>query len=103
MTKEITQKEYESTMKSGMQDITETAEPAVDIWAYVEILVKQGIVSKYVLENFLVEKVYRSKDNKYNHVLLPTATENYFIVLVANIVAKDIEGHYLLDLNNLYR
>lgn len=103
MTKEINQVEYNSTMTSGMTDVTETAEPVVDVWPYVEMLTSEGIVSNYVLENSLVEKVYRSKDSKYDHVLLPTAKENYFIVLVVDIKAKAIIGHHQLDLNKLYK
>lgn len=90
-------------MIGGMTDVTETAEPVVDVWPYVEMLSTEGVVSNYVLENSLVEKVYRSKDSKYDHVLLPTANENYFVVLVIDIKAKAIIGHHLLDLNKVYK
>jgi hypothetical protein len=103
MTKEINQVEYNNTLTGGMTDVTQTAEPVVDVWPYVELLSKEGIVSNYVLENSLVEKVYRSKDSKYDHVLLPTAKENNFLVLVIDIEAKAIMGHHQLDLNKLYK
>lgn len=103
MTKEINQVEYNRTMTGGMTDVTETAEPVVDVWPYVEMLSNEGIVSDYVLENFLVEKVYRSNDGKYDHVLLPTAKDNHFVVLAIDIKAKSIIGHHLLNLNKLYK
>ena len=90
-------------MLTGMVDVTETAEPAVDIWPYVRLLVQENIVSSYVLKNSLVEKVYRSKGNRYDHVLLPTARENYFIVLLVDITAKATIGHYFLDIDLLYQ
>jgi hypothetical protein len=90
MIKEISQADYESTMAESMINVTETAEPVVDIWLYVELLVQENIVASYVWENNLVEKVYRSKDNRYDHVLLPTARENYFIVLLIDINAKPL-------------
>ena len=40
-----------------MTDVTETADPVIDIWDYVEELVNQNIVDKHVLENNLVDKV----------------------------------------------
>ena len=103
MTQEINQSEYNSTMTSGMSDVTETAEPVADIWPYVDMLSNEGNVSTYVLDNSLVEKVYRSKDGKYDHVLLPTVKQNYFVVLVIDRKAKAIKGHHLLDLNKLYQ
>jgi hypothetical protein len=89
-------------MSSGMRDVTETAEPVVDIWPYVDMLAHEGIVSHYVVESNLVEKVYRSEDGKVDHVLLPTAKENYFVVLVIDIKAETITGYHQLDLNKLY-
>lgn len=103
MTNLISQLKYKDTMTGGMTDVTETAEPVVDIWPYVEMLSNDGVVSDYVRENLLVEKVYRSKVGNYDHVLLPTGKDNYFIVLIINIKEKVILGHHLLDLNILYK
>jgi len=50
----------------------------------------------------LVEKVYRSWDGSYDHVLLPTAEENYFVVLIIDIKENATKVHYLLDLIILY-
>lgn len=57
MMNEISQLKYNSTMTSGMTDVTETAEPVVDVWPYVELLSNQGIVSNYVLENALAFEI----------------------------------------------
>lgn len=86
-----------------MHDVTTTAEPTVDIWGYVAILVKENIVAQYTYVKNLVEYVYRNDSATFEHVLLPTEHENVFIVVVVDLVNKSILGHYKLDLNELYR
>ena len=73
MTNELTESEYGETMNGKMQDITETAEPVVDIWPYVELLVSAEVVLHYVFDKTLVESVYRSQDGVFDHILLPPA------------------------------
>ena len=102
MTKELTEKEYKSTMTERMVDITETTEPVVDIWSYVHQLNKDKVVLNYVYENELVETVYRNNENSYHHVLLPTDNKNIFIVIIINVTAKNIRGHFCLNLNAEY-
>lgn len=85
-----------------MLDVSETAEPVIDIWPYVSELVNDKIVLRYVLEQNLVEKVYRNIDYTYEHILLPTNDQNIFIVLVVNHISPSIIGHYKLDSSNEY-
>lgn len=98
----IDEKEYKETMGSKMTDVTQTAEPIVDIWAYVKDLVYENIVSDYVFKNNLVEKVYRNDMSSFDHVLLPTSDQNVFIVVVVEISKATIFGHYRLNLNKEY-
>lgn len=81
-----------------MTDVTDTAEPVVDIWPYVKELVDANMVSAYVFNNNLVEKVYRNDTSTFDHILLPTDEGNVFIVIVAELTKAAIFGHYLLDL-----
>ena len=85
-----------------MTDVTQTAKPVVDIWNYVEELVKQKLVDKYVYENNLVETVYRNDASTFEHILLPTDNPNVFITLVVDLVSESIFGHIKLDLNQKY-
>jgi hypothetical protein len=85
-----------------MADVTETAEPIVDIWTYVKDLVYENIVSEYVFKNNLVEKVYRNDTSTFDHILLPTNDKNVFIVIVVKIGNATILGHYKLDLTKEY-
>ena len=74
----------------------------MDIWSYVQKLNKEKVVLDYVYENKLVETVYRNNENSFHHVLLPTDSKNVFIVIIINVTAKDIKGHFCLDLNREY-
>jgi hypothetical protein len=97
----LSRSEFIST-STLMEDVTETAEPVVDIWGYVEKLVAENTVVKYVLDNMLVEKVYRNRPATYDHVLLSTPVENNFVIIIIDLKKEEIRGHYLLDLNAEY-
>ena len=102
MTIELTTDQYKSTFDNKMADVTETAEPVVDIWSYVGQLTQNKIVLNYVLDEQLVEKVYRNSDNSFEHVLLPTDNKNIFIIIMVDLRKEQILGHYRLDLDKEY-
>jgi hypothetical protein len=102
MIQELTKEEFLSTMSAKMINVTETAEPVVDIWPYVSELTAAGIVSKIVYERQFVEKVYRNVNQCLDQILLPTSDENVFIVIVINFDKRIIVGHYTLDLADEY-
>lgn len=103
MTRELTETKFKNTFGNKMIDITETAEPVVEIWDYVERLMKENIVDNYVYENNLVETVYRNDTLTFEHILLPTNDKNVFITLVVDLTSKTIFGHIKLDLYKTYR
>ena len=102
MTKQLTESEFRNTFDNKMTDVTQTAEPVVDIWNYVEVLAKQNLVNNYVFENNLVETVFRNETSTFDHILLPTSDQNIFITLVIDLTKKTIYGHIKLDLNQKY-
>ena len=55
-----------------------------------------------MLENNLVDKVYRNDTSTFDQVLLPTDNKNAFIILVVDIVNETLFGHFKLDLNKEY-
>lgn len=99
---ELSGEQYQETFTSKMLDVTETAAPVIDIWPYVELLVKEKIVADYVFQNELAEKIYRTNNNLFDHILLPTQNVNIFIVVVVDLSGKKMKGHYKLDLNEKY-
>ena len=102
MTTQLTEIEFKSTYTDKMIDVTETAEPVVDIWPYVQQLMVNKIVHKYTFENTLVEKVYRNQTNTFEQVLLPSPNKNIFIVIIIDLINIKIKGHYQLNLNEEY-
>lgn len=102
MTNPLTEAEFKSTFTERMLDVTQTAEPIVDIWPYVQQLTIQKIVDEYTFNNSLVEKVYRNQTSTFEQVLLPSSNKNEFIIIVVDLVNKNIKGYYRLDLNSEY-
>lgn len=98
----LTEKEFKLTFTANMNDVTRTAEPIVDIWPYVEQLTADKIVDQQTFDNALVEKVYRNQTNTFDQILLPTPDKNVFIVILVDLIKKNIKGHYRLDLNIEY-
>jgi hypothetical protein len=99
MIKELTEKEFKSTMAGGMVDITQTVDPVADIWPYVEELTEKRIVLDYVYEKQLIETVY---EDSFHHVRLPTDDKNNFVVVIVDVIAKNVMGHFCLNLNREY-
>jgi hypothetical protein len=102
MPKLLTEEEYKRTFVGQMADVTATAEPVVDIWSYVEDLVEDGYVHPRVYEHAMVESIYRSEDGQYDHVMLAASVPNVFPIIIVNLRATRLEGHYFLDLNSEY-
>jgi len=102
LTQALSEIEYKQTLGSKMIDVTDTAEPTVDIWIYVKNLVYENIVSDYVLKNNLVEKVYRNEASSFDHILLPTSDDKVFTVIIVRLDNATIRGYYLLDLRKEY-
>jgi hypothetical protein len=100
MLREINEDEFTRTMQNGMTDVTGTVDAVTDIWSYVEDLVKDCKISRYVLDNFLVEKVYRSRDQSFDHVLLPTELSSTFVVLFIDLARRVVLGHHTLNIEN---
>jgi len=100
--KELSKIDFLSTLSPKMADVTEKAEPTVDIWPFVKELAYEGIVEQYVYDNNLVEKVYRNQLNWCDQVLLPTRTENSFVIILVDLEQKLIMGYYRLNLNSEY-
>ena len=98
LTKPLTEEEYLETMSEEMVDVTEVAEAAVDIWPYVEKLVRQGVVLQQVVDDTDIEMVYRNTENDFDHVLLRTEDESIFTVIVVDTMEREIVGHFVLNL-----
>ncbi len=100
--RQLSEAQYLRTMKSRMNNVTESAEPVINIWDYAGQLLEANLISEYAFSKRYVEAVYENSENTYQHILLFTEQKNCYIVIVADITHKTIFGHYILDLNEKY-
>lgn len=99
---ELTQAQYLGTFHAPMANVTETAEPLIDIWPYASLLVEKKVLPAVVVERCLVEAVYRDQTDTYDHVLLPSHNANTVISLIVDRPNKKMVGYYVLDLRKQY-
>lgn len=86
---------------TGREDVV-SPEGVLDIIPYVDA-VPSNDLEPHALHDHFVEYVYRSSDDRYDHVLFMTKTSNVYLVIVVDLEANQIVGHRLLDLNDEYR
>ncbi len=60
------------------------------------------VITYSVLNHELVEYVYRSDTQMFDHVLLSGPKANVYVTIVIDLNEVVIKGHYILDLNDLY-
>ncbi len=105
-TKLLSEAEFKTALGEQMINITgkeDTASPAgvLDVIPYVDA-VPQSDLNPHTLHDHFVEYVYRSSDNRFDHVLFMTKTKNVYLVVVVDLKKDQIKGHHILDLNKLY-
>jgi len=98
----LTKDEFKNTFTDRMIDVTDSAEPVLDIWPYVRQLAEYNIVAATIADDELVEYVYRTDTSTFDHILLSSSQSNLYIVIVVDILEIVIVGYYDLDLNSEY-
>jgi hypothetical protein len=104
-TRLLTKEEFAATFSERMEDITgreDSVSPTgvLDIQPYLAAIPSADLRG-HAAESW-AERVYRSEDGRYDHVLFQTETKNVFLAVVVNLVSDNVLGHYLLDLNAEY-
>lgn len=82
-----------------MRDVTKIAEPAVDIWPYVDGLDLDTLGLPGIND---VHYVYRDAHERFDQVLIGTGRFNAMLVVVVDRHLKIVLGHHVLDLNKAY-
>ncbi|QDA59261.1 hypothetical protein [Hymenobacter jejuensis] len=93
--------EFQQTFCDPMQNVTESADPQLDIWPYVDAITPNDL-NGHIIENGIVELVYRSGDQRFDHVLIPAKKPNVFLVIVVDLSCNLVHGHLILDLRESY-
>ena len=97
----LTHDDFKATFGSRMRDVMNEATEVIDIWPYVSS-VSQSDLSGHTIYDQFVDHVYRTPDDRYDHVMVMTRTKNVHLVVVIDLVSDSIYGHHLLDLNKEY-
>jgi hypothetical protein len=100
-THKLSYQEYQATFDTPMLDVSQTAEPVLDIWPYVEAVPESDLEGFNLLDG-PVRYVYQSPAGQYLHVLVSTDDEKTFLVIIIDVLSVKIVGHYLLDLASFY-
>jgi hypothetical protein len=92
---------FDRTFAAPMRDVSEDSDPVTDIWSYVRAIPASDLRDlTHRAEE--VAHVYRSGDDQFDHVLIPTDAPNVYLVVVVSRTASAVYGHHLLDLNQKY-
>ncbi len=84
-----------------MKNITGQERDVLDIWPYVDAIPFADLEG-HSIDDCVVEYVYRAPDDRFDHVLVTTKTNNVYLVVIVDLERDTIYGHHLLDLNRLY-
>ncbi|RZK17654.1 MAG: hypothetical protein EOO56_17540 [Hymenobacter sp.] len=101
MPKQLSYEEFQQTFQAPMQDVTETAEPPLDIWPYVRAVPSTDLEGCQLLDE-VVEHVWRSASGQFEHVCVSTESANIFLVIVVDLFIVEIYGHHFLNLSKEY-
>ncbi len=100
-TRLLTDGEFHTTFTAPMRNVTGQEMDVLDIWPYVDSVPTRDLEGHAVYDRF-VEYVYRTADDRFDHVLVMTRTRNVYLAVVVDLARSVIYGHRLLDMNSLY-
>jgi hypothetical protein len=100
-TRRFTEEEFKATMTPKMHNVQEIATDVLDIWPYVHAVPSDDLEDHVIYEPF-VDGVYRTEDDRFDHVMVMTKTKNVYLVVVVDLASDSFHGHWLLDLNREY-
>jgi hypothetical protein len=95
----LSEEEFSACFAQPMSDVTAYADAAVDIWPYVDGLDLDELGMPSIND---VHYVYRDARGRFDQVLIGTGRFNALLVIVVDLGAGAVFGHFLLDLNKEY-
>ena len=94
-TRKLTFDEFNNTRSEPQR--VEAGEPPFDFWSYVESIPAEDF-GQADCRDGNVGHVYRMGE-LYEHVLIQSQYEGIAMVIVLDLKAQSVFGHYLLDIN----
>lgn len=95
----LSEQEFKACFVAPMSEVTESDEADVDIWSYVDGLDLDDLGLPGLND---VRYVYRDSQRRFDQVLIGTGRFNSLLVIVVDLIEREIFGHFLLDLNEEY-
>ena len=95
----LSEEEFKACFDGPMIDVTAHANAAVDIWPYVDALDLDELGLPSIND---VHYVYLDANGCFDQVLIGAGRFNALLVIVVDLKAGTIFGHFLLDLNKEY-
>jgi hypothetical protein len=95
----LTKEEYLATIRGRLTNVTEQADGAADVWAYVYEAGPDVQVSPEVFYNRIVAEVFRTENGRHDQVLIPSIWPKVFVAVIVDRTKRRVHGHYLLDFN----
>ncbi|MGJ8676947.1 MAG: hypothetical protein ACSHX0_05485 [Akkermansiaceae bacterium] len=93
--------EFKKTFDDTMIPVADSA-PPIDFWPYAD-KIPECDFSGHDCSSSEVMHVWRTNDQRYEHVLIKSEYDkNVFMVIVIDLLALEVHGHHLLDLNQKY-
>lgn len=98
----LSKNQYLETMNGSMNRISTSIGSLVDLWSYIDAIPEKDLILDSDLASKKIYSIYMNDNKTYEHVLISTKRNNYFLVVVIDVSAETIYGYYLLDLNEEY-
>jgi len=94
----LTEEDFSKTMSDDFREVTSTAQDF-----------NPQIFDRYVNENLVselgvmqIELVYESSKLGVRHVIFATERKNVKYIVIIDLSAQEIKGHFVLNLNDKY-
>lgn len=101
----LSEAEFKATLSDRMIDINGredlVSDGVIDLDPYLRAT-EPSIAPLELLPDKPPAAVYRSADGRFDHVLYPCNRSNLYLVIVVELRADHVHGHYLLDLQKEY-
>ena len=97
----LTKEEFKATIDDKMTPLGEDAVPPFDFWPYVESIPEEDFQG-FDFSEGLVDFVYVDSKQRYQLVHVGCKQNDIFLVIVLDMSANAVHGHYVLNLDVEY-
>jgi hypothetical protein len=97
----LTAEQFKATMEPRPVRVDPEEAPPFDFWPYFDAIPPADFAG-FDFSEGLVTNAWTMPTLGLQHVLVRCDVANVFLVLVLDLDARQVRGHHILDLNDLY-